>query len=86
MIGLRNIVIHEYFGVDLNIIWQVITVNLPETKPKIEEILKEISWFTIIIKFLLNFKKIRTSSNRVFPLSDMPSVMLFAGVTDDINR
>jgi len=86
MIGLRNIVIHEYFGVDLNIIWQVITVNLPETKPKIEEILKEISWFTIIIKFLLNFKKIRTSSNRVFPLSDMPSVMMFAGVTDDINR
>jgi len=86
MIGLRNIVIHEYFGVDLNIIWQVITVNLPETKPKIEEILKEISWFTIIIKFLLNFKKIRTSSNRVFQLSDMPSVMMFAGVTDDINR
>jgi len=43
MIGLRNIVIHENFGVDLNIIWQVITVNLPETKPKIEEILKEIS-------------------------------------------
>ena len=43
MIGLRNIVIHEYFGVDLNIIWQIITVNLPETKPKIEEILKEIS-------------------------------------------
>jgi len=43
MIGLKNIVIHEYFGVDLNIIWQVITVNLPETKPKIEEILKEIS-------------------------------------------
>jgi len=86
MIGLRNIVIHEYFGVDLNIIWQVITVNLPETKPKIEEILKEISWFTIIIKFLLNFKKIRTSSNRVFPLSDIPSVMMFAGVTDDINR
>ena len=36
MIGLRNIVIHEYFGVDLNIIWHVITVNLPETKPKIE--------------------------------------------------
>ncbi|RAK10301.1 uncharacterized protein with HEPN domain [Halanaerobium saccharolyticum] len=43
MIGLRNIVIHEYFGVDLNIIWQIVTVNLPETKPEIEEILKEIS-------------------------------------------
>lgn len=22
MIGLRNVVIHEYFGVDLNIVWQ----------------------------------------------------------------
>lgn len=43
MIGLRNIVIHEYFGVDLNIIWKIITVNLPETKPKIENILKKIS-------------------------------------------
>ncbi|PTW01320.1 uncharacterized protein with HEPN domain [Halanaerobium saccharolyticum] len=43
MIGLRNIVIHEYFGVDLNIIWQIVTVNLPETKPKIEEILKKMS-------------------------------------------
>ena len=43
MIGLRNIVIHEYFGVDLNIIWQIVTVNLPETKPKIEGILKKIS-------------------------------------------
>ena len=41
MIGLRNIVIHDYFGVDLDIIWEVITVNLPETKPKIKEILKD---------------------------------------------
>lgn len=49
MIGLRNIVIHEYFGVDLNIIWQVIKVNLPETKPEIEEILKEISWFYLYL-------------------------------------
>ena len=41
MTGLRNIVIHEYFGVDLDIIWKIITVNLPETKPKIERILNE---------------------------------------------
>lgn len=42
MIGLRNIVIHEYFGVDLNIVWQIITVNLTETKPKIEELLDDL--------------------------------------------
>lgn len=42
MIGLRNIVIHDYFGIDLNIIWQIITVNLPETKPKIEKISEDL--------------------------------------------
>lgn len=42
MIGLRNIVIHEYFGVDLNIVWQIITVNLTETKPKIEKLLDDL--------------------------------------------
>jgi len=41
MIGLRNITAHEYFGVDLNIIWEIITTNLPETKPKIELILED---------------------------------------------
>ena len=43
MIGLRNITIHEYFGVDLNIIWEIISKNLPETKPKIEAMLKGFS-------------------------------------------
>jgi len=39
---LKDIVIHEYFGVDLNIVWQIITVNLTETKPKIEELLDDL--------------------------------------------
>lgn len=39
MIGLRNIVIHDYFGVDLNIIWKIIKVNLPETKPLINKVM-----------------------------------------------
>jgi len=41
MIGLRNIAIHEYFGVDLGIIWEIITRNLPETRPMITEMLKK---------------------------------------------
>ena len=36
MVGLRNIVIHGYFGVDTEIIWRIITVNLPDVKPFIE--------------------------------------------------
>lgn len=43
MIGLRNITTHEYFGIDLSIIWEIITVNLPETKSKIELIVKDLS-------------------------------------------
>ena len=39
MIGLRNITIHEYFGVDTDIIWEIITKNLPQTKQVIMELL-----------------------------------------------
>lgn len=42
MIGLRNIVIHEYFGVDLSIVWRIITKNIPEVKPLIEKILNDL--------------------------------------------
>jgi len=42
MIGLRNIAIHEYFGVDLSIIWKIITENLPETKNMIETMLEDL--------------------------------------------
>lgn len=33
IIGLRNIVIHEYFGVDLDNIWKIVSENITETKP-----------------------------------------------------
>ncbi len=42
MVGLKNIVIHDYLGVDLSIVWRIITKNLPETKQLIVKILNEI--------------------------------------------
>jgi len=42
MVSLGNLVIHEYFGVDLRIVWEIATVNLPETRPLIEEVLREL--------------------------------------------
>jgi uncharacterized protein with HEPN domain len=42
MVGLRNVIIHEYFGIDLGIVWEIITRNIPEVKLLLEKILKEI--------------------------------------------
>jgi len=42
MIGLRNITIHEYFGVDLSIVWEIVSKNLPETKTKIVALLENL--------------------------------------------
>ena len=43
IVGLRNKVIHHYFAVDHEVIWQIITKNIPETKGMIAEILLEYS-------------------------------------------
>jgi uncharacterized protein with HEPN domain len=37
--GMRDILIHEYFGVDLGIVWNVITGRLPALKRSVSEIL-----------------------------------------------
>ncbi|EAZ91023.1 HepT-like ribonuclease domain-containing protein [Crocosphaera chwakensis] len=38
-IDVRNIIAHEYFRVDFDIIWIIIRDNLPDLKKKIEDIL-----------------------------------------------
>lgn len=40
--GLRDILIHEYFGIDLRIIWDIVVNKLPELKHSVKEILTEI--------------------------------------------
>lgn len=37
--GLRDVLIHEYMGVDLNAIWELTQQNLPELKTVIEVML-----------------------------------------------
>jgi uncharacterized protein with HEPN domain len=32
VIGLRNVVVHEYFAVDVEIVWTVVRRSLPELK------------------------------------------------------
>ena len=42
MAGMRDKLIHEYFGVDLEIIWEVIQKDLPSIKPSIIEAIDHI--------------------------------------------
>jgi uncharacterized protein with HEPN domain len=40
--GFRNRIVHDYMGVDLEIIWEIIEKNLDELKVQIEEIINQI--------------------------------------------
>jgi uncharacterized protein with HEPN domain len=39
IIGLRNILIHEYFGVDENVVWGIVTKDIPRLKNHITQII-----------------------------------------------
>ena len=40
--GTRDKMIHHYFGVDLNIVWDIIKVNIPELKKQIQKIKEDL--------------------------------------------
>ncbi|MDI6766859.1 MAG: DUF86 domain-containing protein [Bacteroidota bacterium] len=40
MVGLRNIVVHEYFGIDEKIIWEIVNRGLSDVKLSIIKILE----------------------------------------------
>ncbi len=39
MIGMRNVLVHNYFNIDLDIVWQVVENELPSLKEKISRII-----------------------------------------------
>jgi len=38
MVGLRDVLIHSYFGIDLDLAWKVIEKDIPDLKTKIKRI------------------------------------------------
>lgn len=40
--GFRNVVVHDYLGIDLHRVWDIIERDLPDLKGKVETVLKEL--------------------------------------------
>lgn len=39
--GMRDVLIHDYLGVDIDAVWQTVKINIPILKKDIEEIQKD---------------------------------------------
>jgi uncharacterized protein with HEPN domain len=42
VIAMRNVLVHDYFGVDLEEIWRVVERDLPELKNKLKKLVGEL--------------------------------------------
>ncbi len=43
IVGMRNVFTHEYFGIDANLVWEIINKDIPELKAKIKIIEQSLS-------------------------------------------
>ena len=69
---MRHILVHEYFGVDFDLIWQVIIVDLPILKEKVLNVIKQLinNLVGYIFNALLNSSGFRLSPS-IFQLSPL---------------
>jgi len=42
MIGMRNILVHGYFVIDLDVVWDAVQRDVPLLKPAVEALLKKL--------------------------------------------
>jgi uncharacterized protein with HEPN domain len=42
VVAMRNVLVHDYFGVDLDEVWRVVEGNLPELKSELKKLADEV--------------------------------------------
>ncbi len=42
IVDMRNILVHQYFGIDLTEVWDTLQIDIPEVKREIARVLREI--------------------------------------------
>ncbi len=42
IIGMRNVLAHTYFDIDLDIVWTAVSVSIPALKPQINQLLSQL--------------------------------------------
>lgn len=42
IIAMRNVIAHEYFGIDLDTVWEVVDRDLPELKQKLNKVYRDL--------------------------------------------
>ena len=40
IVEMRHVLVHDYFGIDVDVVWGVVERELPELKRKVEELLR----------------------------------------------